>query len=122
MDEIIYHYILSINLERTNKLCEKLKLNKSFDGNRPSNMFIINQLTPYNLGMLIAMYEHKVYTQGIIWEIDSFDQWGVELGKQLALKILPELENGVSANHDSSTTRLINKVRSIRSKVVTKAA
>ena len=101
---------------------EKLKLNKSFDGNRPSNMFIINQLTPYNLGMLIAMYEHKVYTQGIIWEIDSFDQWGVELGKQLALKILPELENGVSAAHDSSTMNLINKVRSIRSKVASKAA
>ncbi len=101
---------------------EKLKLNKSFDGNRPSNMFIINQLTPYNLGMLIAMYEHKVYTQGVIWEIDSFDQWGVELGKQLALKILPELENGVTANHDSSTTRLINKVRTIRAKAVTKAA
>jgi glucose-6-phosphate isomerase len=101
---------------------EKLKLNKSFDGNRPSNMFIINQLTPYNLGMLIAMYEHKVYTQGVIWEIDSFDQWGVELGKQLALKILPELENGVTANHDSSTTRLINKVRAIRAKAVTKAA
>lgn len=101
---------------------EKLKLNKSFEGNRPSNMFIINQLTPYNLGMLIAMYEHKVYTQGVIWEIDSFDQWGVELGKQLALKILPELENGVSANHDSSTTQLINKIRVIRSKAVTKAA
>jgi glucose-6-phosphate isomerase len=101
---------------------EKLKLNKSFDGNRPSNMFIINQLTPYNLGMLIAMYEHKVYTQGVIWEIDSFDQWGVELGKQLALKILPELENGVTANHDSSTTRLINKVRTIRAKAVTQAA
>ena len=101
---------------------EKLKLNKSFDGNRPSNMFIINQLTPYNLGMLIAMYEHKVYTQGVIWEIDSFDQWGVELGKQLALKILPELENGVTANHDSSTTNLINKIRDIRAKAVTKAA
>ena len=101
---------------------EKLKLNKSFDGNRPSNMFIINRLTPYNLGMLIAMYEHKVYTQGVIWEIDSFDQWGVELGKQLALKILPELESGVTAHHDSSTTRLINKVRAIRAKAVTKAA
>lgn len=101
---------------------EKLKLNKSFDGNRPSNMFIIDKLTPYNLGMLIAMYEHKVYTQGVIWEIDSFDQWGVELGKQLALKILPELENGVSATHDSSTTKLINKVRTLRAKIAQKAA
>ena len=93
---------------------EKLKLNKSFDGNRPSNMFVAKEITPYMLGMLIAMYEHKVYTQGVIWEIDSFDQWGVELGKQLALKILPELENGVSAEHDSSTTALINKIRSLR--------
>ena len=101
---------------------EKLKLNKSFDGNRPSNMFIIDKLTPFALGMLIAMYEHKVYTQGVIWEIDSFDQWGVELGKQLALKILPELEGGVSAKHDCSTENLINKVRNIRAKEVNKAA
>ena len=101
---------------------EKLKLNKSFDGNRPSNMFIINKLTPYALGMLIAMYEHKVYTQGVIWEIDSFDQWGVELGKQLALKILPELENGVSAKHDASTEKLINKIRSLRTDAAIKAA
>lgn len=95
---------------------EKLKLNKSFDGNRPSNMFIIEKLTPYTLGMLIAMYEHKVYTQGVIWEIDSFDQWGVELGKQLALKILPELENGVTAPHDASTAKLIEKIRTLRKK------
>ena len=101
---------------------EKLKLNKSFEGNRPSNMFIIDRLTPYNLGMLIAMYEHKVYTQGVIWEIDSFDQWGVELGKQLALKILPELESGVSASHDSSTAGLIEKIRTLRSKADIKAA
>lgn len=93
---------------------EKLKLNKSFDGNRPSNMFILDKLTPFALGMIIAMYEHKVYTQGVIWEIDSFDQWGVELGKQLALKILPELENGVAAEHDSSTKGLIERVRQIR--------
>lgn len=93
---------------------EKLKLNKSFDGNRPSNMFILDKLTPFALGMIIAMYEHKVYAQGVIWEIDSFDQWGVELGKQLALKILPELESGVAARHDGSTAALIEKVRSIR--------
>ena len=93
---------------------EKLKLNKSFDGNRPSNMFIIKQLTPYALGMLIAMYEHKVYTQGISWEIDSFDQWGVELGKQLALKILPELKEESTATHDSSTQSLIEKVKNWR--------
>ncbi len=93
---------------------EKLKLNKSFDGNRPSNMFILDKLTPFALGMIIAMYEHKVYTQGVIWEIDSFDQWGVELGKQLALKILPELEGGVAAAHDGSTRGLIERVRKIR--------
>lgn len=93
---------------------EKLKLNKSFDGNRPSNMFVLDKLTPYTLGMLIAMYEHKVYTQGVIWEIDSFDQWGVELGKQLALKILPELESGVQAQHDGSTNKLIEKIRELR--------
>ena len=93
---------------------EKLKLNKSFDGNRPSNMFIVKTLTPFNLGMLIAMYEHKVYTQGVIWEIDSFDQWGVELGKQMALKILPELEGGAKACHDSSTSNLISKVLEFR--------
>ena len=96
---------------------EKLKLNKSFDGNRPSNMFVIDKMTPYTLGMLIAMYEHKVYTQGVIWEIDSFDQWGVELGKQLALKILPELENGISAKHDSSTNALIEKIRKLRADI-----
>ena len=96
---------------------EKLKLNKSFDGNRPSNMFVIDKMTPYTLGMLIAMYEHKVYTQGVIWEIDSFDQWGVELGKQLALKILPELENGISAKHDSSTNALIEKIRKLRANI-----
>lgn len=93
---------------------EKLKLNKSFDGNRPSNMFIIKKLTPFALGMLIAMYEHKVYTQGVIWEVASFDQWGVELGKQLALKILPELEGGNKGNHDSSTAQLIDKINELR--------
>ena len=101
---------------------EKLKLNKSFEGNRPSNMFIIDKLTPYNLGMLIAMYEHKIFAQGIIWEINSFDQWGVELGKQLALKILPELQGNTSGDHDSSTTRLIAKIKGIRSKSLSKTA
>ena len=93
---------------------EKLKLNKSFDGNRPSNMFLIDKLTPYRLGMLIAMYEHKVYVQGVIWEIDSFDQWGVELGKQLALKILPELQGKSEAKHDGSTLRLIERIKQMR--------
>ena len=93
---------------------EKLKLNKSFEGNRPSNMFIFEKITPFALGELIALYEHKVYTQGVIWEIDSFDQWGVELGKELALKILPELETSTPQAHDSSTSNLIKKICSIR--------
>ena len=93
---------------------EKLKLNKSFDGNRPSNMFIFEKITPFALGELVALYEHKVYTQGVIWEIDSFDQWGVELGKELALKILPELETDTSNTHDSSTSNLIKKIKKLR--------
>ena len=87
---------------------EKLKLNKSFDGNRPSNMFLFEKMTPFALGLLIALYEHKVFAQGVIWEIDSFDQWGVELGKQLALKILPELEGEAGGEHDGSTVKLPN--------------
>ena len=93
---------------------EKIKYNKVFEGNRPSNMFIIKKLTPFTLGMLIAMYEHKVYAQGVIWEIDSFDQWGVELGKQLALKILPELESDELKKHDGSTENLIKRIKQIR--------
>ena len=97
---------------------EKLKLNKSFDGNRPSNMFLFEKMTPFALGLLIALYEHKVFAQGVIWEIDSFDQWGVELGKQLALKILPELEGEAGGEHDGSTGALIEKIRSIRGKIL----
>ncbi len=97
---------------------EKLKLNKSFDGNRPSNMFLFEKMTPFALGLLIALYEHKVFAQGVIWEIDSFDQWGVELGKQLALKILPELEGEAGGEHDGSTGALIEKIRSLRGKIL----
>ena len=96
---------------------EKLKLNKSFDGNRPSNMFLFEKMTPFALGLLIALYEHKVFAQGVIWEIDSFDQWGVELGKQLALKILPELEGEAGGEHDGSTGALIEKIRALRGKI-----
>jgi glucose-6-phosphate isomerase len=82
---------------------------KVFAGNKPSNSFLIKKITPYTLGELIALYEHKIFTQGIIWNICSFDQWGVELGKQLANKILPELQTDESINnHDSSTNGLIN--------------
>lgn len=82
---------------------------KIFEGNRPSNTFFIKEINPENLGTLIAFYEHKVFVQGIIWNINSFDQWGVELGKQLAKTILNELDNNNKiSNHDSSTNSLIN--------------
>ncbi|HWE01687.1 MAG TPA: glucose-6-phosphate isomerase [Tepidisphaeraceae bacterium] len=88
---------------------EKLIPQKTFPGNRPTNSILFRKLTPRTLGMLIAMYEHKIFTQGVIWNINSFDQWGVELGKQLAKAILPQLKTpGKIANHDSSTNGLIN--------------
>src|SRR5690606_36210239 len=87
---------------------EKLAPFKVFEGNRPTNSILLKKVTPYTLGSLIAIYEHKIFVQGIIWNIFSFDQWGVELGKQLAKSILPELgdEEKVTA-HDGSTNGLI---------------
>jgi len=92
---------------------EKLIPHRVFQGNRPSSMIIINKLTPSALGKLVALYEHSVFTQGIIWKINSFDQWGVELGKKLASKIFPELNSKTSSvlEHDSSTNNLIKKYR-----------
>jgi len=88
---------------------------KVFEGNRPSNSFLLKKITPRSLGTLIAFYEHKIFTQGIIWNIFSFDQWGVELGKQLAGQILPELRNEEEVrSHDSSTNGLINQFKSWR--------
>jgi glucose-6-phosphate isomerase len=82
---------------------------KVFEGNRPTNSIMVKKINPKVLGSLIAMYEHKIFVQGVIWNIYSFDQWGVELGKQLAGKILPELsaDDQITA-HDSSTNGLIN--------------
>jgi glucose-6-phosphate isomerase len=86
-----------------------------FPGNKPSNSILFKKLTPRTLGALIAMYEHKIFTQGIIWNIYSFDQWGVELGKQLAGRILPELANDQPiTSHDSSTNGLINAWKRLR--------
>jgi glucose-6-phosphate isomerase len=86
-----------------------------FDGNRPSNTFLYRRLTPYMLGMLIALYEHKVFVQGVVWDINSFDQWGVELGKVLAVEIEPLLEADAGLKgRDSSTTGLIETYRSLR--------
>merc|ERR1712127_79289 len=87
----------------------KLLRHKVFEGNKPTNSFLFEKLTPRTLGSLIAMYEMKIFTQGAIWKINSFDQWGVELGKQLAKKIYPELTaEGDVTSHDSSTNGLIN--------------
>ncbi|MDN3203281.1 glucose-6-phosphate isomerase [Algoriphagus sediminis] len=86
-----------------------------FEGNRPTNSILVKKITPYTLGMLIAMYEHKIFVQGAIWNIFSFDQWGVELGKVLAKKILPELENDEEIqSHDASTNGLINAFKKLR--------
>ena len=88
---------------------ESLVPHKVFEGNRPSNSFMFKKLTPRVLGALIAMYEMKIFAQGAIWNINSFDQWGVELGKQLAKAILPELSGDAAiTSHDSSTNGLIN--------------
>jgi glucose-6-phosphate isomerase len=83
------------------------------EGNRPSNTILAERLTPETLGKLVALYEHSVFTQGVVWNIDSFDQWGVELGKVLAKKIIPELDRATepALNHDSSTGELIHKYR-----------
>lgn len=88
---------------------------KIFSGNRPSNTILVEKITPRALGRLIAMYEHKIFVQGVVWNVNSYDQWGVELGKQLAKKILPEIKGAEDASaHDSSTNGLINAARALR--------
>ena len=88
---------------------------KMFSGNRPTNSILFKKLTPRTLGSLIALYEHKIFTQGVIWDIFSFDQWGVELGKQLASRILPELQDDTPVStHDSSTNGLMNVFKAMR--------
>lgn len=90
---------------------------KVFPGNRPTNTLVLDELNPFTLGSLIALYEHKVFVQGMIWQINSFDQWGVELGKQLAKAILPEIQGDTDVSgHDSSTNALINRYRKCRQK------
>jgi glucose-6-phosphate isomerase len=87
-----------------------------FEGNRPTNVILADRLTPYSLGTLVALYEHSVFVQGTIWQINSFDQWGVELGKALAKAIIPELtaEAAPELHHDSSTNALIRRYRDMR--------
>jgi glucose-6-phosphate isomerase len=100
---------------KTAEEIEKLAPFKVFEGNRPTNSILVKKITPCSLGSLIAMYEHKIFVQGIIWNIYSFDQWGVELGKQLAGKILPELKGSEEINsHDASTNGLINLYKAWR--------
>jgi glucose-6-phosphate isomerase len=94
---------------------KKLLPYKVFEGNRPTNTLLLKQVTPFTLGEVIALYEHKIFTQGIIWNIYSYDQWGVELGKELAGRILPELSDARAVNtHDSSTNGLINCYKALR--------
>ena len=105
-------------LERAGKKGAELELltaHKAFPGNVPTNSLLFAELDPRTLGQLIALYEHKIFVQGIIWNVNSYDQWGVELGKQLAKVIVPELETtaGVSS-HDSSTNGLINHYKQLR--------
>jgi glucose-6-phosphate isomerase len=97
---------------------DRLVPHRSFEGNRPSNTILLERLTPAVLGKLVALYEHSVFTQGVIWDIDSFDQWGVELGKVLAQRIIPELTNKAEPKlgHDSSTNALIRRYRKSKEK------
>ena len=94
---------------------QNIQPHKIFEGNKPTNSIVVQKVTPFNLGALIALYEHKIFTQGVIWDINSYDQWGVELGKQLAKIIQPELQGDKPARgHDSSTNGLINYIKSHR--------
>jgi len=97
---------------------EELVPHRVFEGNRPSNTILAERLTPEMLGTLVALYEHSVFTQGTVWSIDSFDQWGVELGKALAKRIVPELQADEESQlgHDSSTSELIRRYRAARAR------
>ena len=97
-------------------MCILYAVEQVFEGNRPTNTILARRLTPSVLGQLIALYEHKIFTQGVIWDIYSFDQWGVELGKVLAKKVLAELtaEDEPALRHDGSTNELIRRFRAGR--------
>ena len=91
-----------------------LAAHRNSPGNRPSSTLVMNALTPESLGALLALYEHRTFVQGIIWNINSFDQWGVELGKSLAGTILNEVRSGVHEGHDPSTTELLTRFKNAR--------
>ncbi|MGA8338832.1 MAG: glucose-6-phosphate isomerase [Solirubrobacteraceae bacterium] len=101
---------------RAEGTAEHIVPHRVFEGNRPTNTILAEELTPHTLGSLVALYEHLVFTQGVVWQIDSFDQWGVELGKALAVRIIPELESEADPDlgHDSSTNALIRRYRAMR--------
>ena len=101
---------------RAEGVAEGLVTHKTFPGNRPTSTILADELDPKTLGALIALYEHKVFTQGVVWGINSFDQWGVELGKVLAKRIAPELQADAEPElaHDSSTNALIRRYRAAR--------
>jgi glucose-6-phosphate isomerase len=101
---------------KAERVADALVPHRTFEGNRPSNTLLLDRLTPAALGKLVALYEHSVFTQGAIWDVGSFDQWGVELGKKLAQKIVPELEakETPKLEHDSSTNALIRRYRSMK--------
>lgn len=106
---------------RAEGTAEALVPHREFGGNRPSSTILADRLTPAILGSLVALYEHNVYVQGVIWQINPFDQWGVELGKQLAKAIVPELQSDAEPSqdaHDSSTTALIRHYRSRKASAV----
>lgn len=108
--DVVVYELKKANLSE--EAIEKLSPFKVFEGNKPTNSFLVKKIDPTTLGSLIAMYEHKIFVQGVIWNIFSYDQWGVELGKQLANSILPELENeSTVTSHDSSTNALINQFK-----------
>jgi glucose-6-phosphate isomerase len=102
---------------RADGTAEEVVAHRVMEGNRPTNVILAESLTPYRLGTLVALYEHSVFTQGTVWGIDSFDQWGVELGKVLANEIAPQLmaAEEPDLDHDSSTNALIRKYRSLKS-------
>lgn len=98
----------SLATDSSTSTTDNLARHKAFTGNRPTNMLLLPEISPYYLGMLLALYEHKTFVQGVIWGVNSFDQWGVELGKELAKTILAEIEQGQLTNHDDSTNNLLN--------------
>jgi glucose-6-phosphate isomerase len=105
---------------RAQGVAEELVPHRTFDGNRPSTVLMLDELTPYSLGTLVALYEHVVLVQGVVWGIDSFDQWGVELGKALAVELVPALEadDEPQLAHDASTNALVRRYRAARRRSV----